>query len=347
MTDRATFRIIDANFNRAREALRLVEDHCRFTLDHQGLTSTAKAMRHQLASLIAKLPAEVLLACRDTDADVGMGLDVQGQMVRTDLQDCLKAAFNRLTEALRVLAEACSTVDKQIAGQIEQLRYQVYAVERQVAMHSMAALRFSQVRLYVIINSTLPAEIMSLAVKCISGGADCLQLRCKGIPDRDFFAIAEQFVKICKDLGVLSIINDRMDIAVASGADGVHLGSMDLPLERIRHMQHRPMVLGLTTHDLHQLQAAIEQGPTYVSIGPVFPTTTKPDLVPAGLRYLKRAIDKLANTGIYHVAIGGIDPGNIKSVLETGARAVAVCSAVDRSPDPISACRKLKQLLTA
>jgi len=345
MTQRATLRIIDANFNRAREAIRLVEDYCRFALDHQDLTAKAKAIRHQLSSLMARLPVEQMLACRDTDADTGIGLEVQGQMVRSKLEDCLAAGCRRLSEALRVLAEACQTLDADLARQVEQLRYQGYALERQIAMAATPALKFSRVRLYVIISSNLPAEIMSLTVKCVSGGADCLQLRCKGLTDKEFLAIADQFVQLCKELGVLSIINDRLDIALTTGADGVHVGNEDLPVARIRQVQHRPMIIGLTTHSLDELAAACDQAPTYVSIGPVFPTATKPDLAPAGLQYVRQAVARLAGKGIYHVAIGGIDIGNTNAVIEAGAEAVAICSAVARSPDPAGLCRRIKQRL--
>ena len=152
----------------------------------------------------------------------------------------------------------------------------------------------------------MPADIFALTEKCIAGGADCLQLRAKDIDDDKLFAVADEFVKMCKDAKVLCIINNRADIAVASGADGVHLGQNDLPLEQARKLQMSPLIFGKSTHSPAQLAAAIDELPTYVSLGPVFATPTKPDTKPVGIDYVKQALPILSDTGICHVAIGGI-----------------------------------------
>ena len=104
--ERAGYRIIDANFNRAREVLRVIEDYCRFTLNCAPLSGRAKQMRHHLSSAIAQLNAGQLLASRDTPGDVGVGQTIESAIVRADLKDSLTAACKRLPEALRVLAEA-------------------------------------------------------------------------------------------------------------------------------------------------------------------------------------------------------------------------------------------------
>ena len=190
---------------------------------------------------------------------------------------------------------------------------------------------------------TIPTNVFALAGQCIAGGADCLQLRAKDIDADKYFSIACEFVKMCKDAGVISIVNDRTDIAVASGADGVHLGQNDLPIEQARKLQMTPMIFGKSTHSLAQLNAAIAELPTYVSLGPVFATPTKPEAKPVGLDYVKQALPILTDTGVGHVAIGGITESNIEAVLAAGARAIAVSSAVAASPDPKAACKKLKQ----
>ena len=151
---------------------------------------------------------------------------------------------------------------------------------------------------------------------------------------------------MCRDTGVVSIINDRVDLAVACEADGVHLGLEDLPVGEARRLAHRPLIIGATTHTLDELTRAYQENPTYVAIGPAFATATKPDLAPAGLGYIRQAVDRLAGSGIGHVAIGGITPSNVDQVLHAGARAIAVCSAVTTSPDPAAACRQFKERLT-
>jgi len=206
---------------------------------------------------------------------------------------------------------------------------------------------FKRVRLYVVISSSLPADVISLTGRCAAGGADCIQLRAKDIDDDTLFALAAEFVQICRDANVLSIINDRADIAVAAGADGVHLGQNDLPIEQARKLQLSPLIIGKSTHSLEQLRAAREQLPTYVSLGPVFSTGTKPTAEPVGLDYVKHGTEELADTGIGHVAIGGITLDNVQEVLDAGAKAIAVCSAATEVDDPTAACRALKEKITA
>jgi thiamine-phosphate pyrophosphorylase len=345
--ERPAYRIIDANFNRAREALRVMEDYCRFALNCGSLSSRAKEMRHQLSSAIAHLNAERLLASRDTPGDVGIGQTTENAIGRADLKDALTAACKRLPEALRVLTETLRCVEPGIAEQMEQLRYAGYSLEKDIALFADTQARFSKVRLYVLINSNLPTDVFTLTNQCIKGGADCLQLRAKDIDDDRYFAIAGEFVKICKDAGIPAIINDRVDIAVASGADGAHLGQNDLPVEQARKIQMTPLILGKSTHSPAQLTAAIAELPTYVSLGPVFATPTKPETKPVGIDYVKQALPILAGTGIYSVAIGGITLENIDAVLRAGAQTIAVSSAVAASPDPTAVCGNLKGKITA
>jgi thiamine-phosphate pyrophosphorylase len=156
------------------------------------------------------------------------------------------------------------------------------------------------------------------------------------------FALAVEFVRICKDAGVLSIINDRVDVAAASGADGVHLGQNDLPIEQARKIQLIPLITGKSTHSPKQLRAVCQEQPTYAALGPVFATATKPTAPAVGLDYIRQAKDILADTGIGNVAIGGITMDNVEDVLEAGADAIAVCAAVTKARDPAKACRALK-----
>lgn len=328
--DRPCFRIIDANFNRAREALRMMEDYCRFALNSGALSGRVKQFRHELSTAIGTLDTARLLASRDTLADVGVGQKVEGQLARTTLADSFTAAAKRLTEALRVLSETLQPHDRPLAAALERLRYDAYTLEKDIVLFASPFERFRRVRLYVIISNDLPSDVLSLAARCAAGGADCLQLRAKAIPDDRLFALAVEFADICRDSGVLSIINDRPDIAIAAGADGVHLGQNDLPIEQVRRLQLTPLVIGKSTHSLKELKRTLgisDQGsglssdqnssinneqcsinnhqlsiinyqsavPAYVSLGPVFATTTKPGLTPAGLEYLKDGLAILAS----------------------------------------------------
>jgi len=345
--ERSGYRIIDANFNRAREACRVVEEYCRFVLNSGLLTERAKKLRHELSASMGKLDAGRLMAGRDTPGDVGAGMTIKKQLTRGDLNDCFIAGCKRLTEALRALAEVIRIDNEPLAAAIEKLRFNAYTLEKDIVIFSDTSAKFKKVRLYIVITSNLPAEVISLAHKCSAGGADCIQLRAKDIEDDRYFAIAVEFVKICKDAGIVSIINDRTDIAVACGADGVHLGQNDLPVEQARRLQTAPLIIGKSTHSLEQLRAACAESLTYVGLGPVFATPTKPGAGAVGLEYVTGATQELAGTGIGHVAIGGITHDNVEQILNAGAESVAVCSAVTHATDPAAACRIFKEKIKA
>ncbi|MHC4395853.1 MAG: thiamine phosphate synthase [Planctomycetota bacterium] len=341
--ERSVYRIIDANFNRAREAIRVIEEFCRFALNSSSLTARAKHLRHSLSSCIGKFDAGQLVSSRDTLGDVGVGQTVDNQLRRSGLNDCFTAGCKRLTEALRVLAETTQTLDPSAAERIEKLRYATYTLEKDIVTFSDTTAKFKRVRLYIVITSNLPADVLSLTHRCAAGGADCIQLRAKSIDDDKLFALAVEFVQICKAANVLSIINDRVDIAVAAGADGVHLGQNDLSAGQARKLQLTPLITGKSTHSPEQLETACLEYPTYVSLGPVFATATKPTAEAVGLDYVNRSVEMLADSGIGHVAIGGITLDNVREVLNAGASTIAVCSAVAEASDPTAACLELKK----
>ncbi|MHC4424046.1 MAG: thiamine phosphate synthase [Planctomycetota bacterium] len=305
--ERAVYRIIDANFNRAREAIRVIEEFCRFALNSGAFTERAKQLRHELSAAIDKLDAGSLISSRDTLGDIGVDRTVENQLRRSDLKDCLTAACKRLPEALRAISEMTQTLNPSVAEKIENLRYTTYTLEKDIVLFSETGEKFKRVRLYVIISSNLPADVISLTHRCVAGGADCIQLRAKDVED------------------------------------DVHLGQNDLPVEYARKLQLAPLIIGKSTHSLEQLRAACDEHPAYVSLGPVFSTGTKPSAKPVGLDYIRQGTEELADSGIGHVAIGGITLDNVEGVLGAGARAIAVCAAVTEVDDPTAACRALKE----
>jgi len=325
----------------------VVEEFCRFVLNSSSLTERAKKLRHELSASIGKLDTGRLIAGRDSLGDVGAGKTIEKQLTREDLNDCFTAGCKRLTEALRALTEVIRIDNEPLAAAIEKLRFDAYTLEKDIVIFSDTSAKFKSVRLYIVITSNLPTEVLSLAYKCAAGGADCIQLRAKDIEDDVLFSLAVEFVKICKDASVVGIINDRADIAVAAGADGVHLGQNDLPVEQARKLQLAPLIIGKSTHSLEQLNAACAEHLTYVGLGPVFATPTKPGADAVGLEYVTGATQELADTGIAHVAIGGVTTDNVEQVLGAGAECIAVCSAVTHAGDPAAACRIFKEKIKA
>jgi len=331
------YRIIDANFNRAREAARVIEEYCRFVLENQPLTARAKGLRHRLCTATALLGTENLIFARDAAGDIGKGMQVDGQMARRQLPDIAIAACKRLTEALRALAETTAIVNPQVAAAFETLRFEAYTLEQEIALAADPRQRFAHVRLYVLINAGpqhTDDQILRLAKQCAAGGADCLQLRAKSISDARLLELAQSIVRISREHKVISIINDRVDIAIAAGADGVHLGQDDLPLSAARKIAPKPMIFGISTHNCGQLEAAIALNPTYIALGPAFATATKPHEPSAGPEYLRPAAERLTALRVPFVAIGGIDAENLDEVLAWGVEAVAVCSAITGACDP-------------
>jgi thiamine-phosphate pyrophosphorylase len=345
--EKAIYRIIDANFNRSREAIRVMEDFCRFYLNSAVLSGRCKKLRHDLSAAIGMLDSGKLLVARDTLCDVGTTIQVEGQLVRGDLKDCATAAAKRLTEALRTIAEAAQTIDQNVAKTVEIVRYRAYTLEKDILLSANVRKKFSNVTLYALLTADYPAEIIRLTHSCCQGGVDCIQLRLKNMPDDELLACAVEVVKICRNSNVISVINDRVDIAVAAGSDGVHLGQHDMPLNAARKVATSPMIFGVSTHNLDELKAAIADGADYVGIGPAFISDTKPHLRVAGLECITIASKISREAGIPHVAIGGITPDNVEKVLAAGATAIAVSSSLINAADTAEVCRVFKRKVAA
>jgi len=346
--EKAVYRILDANFNRAREAMRGMEEYCRFVLNNSTLSGRVKALRHALCQAAAQLEQGKLLCSRDSQNDVGQALRFDGQMKRVSLEDCFVASAKRITEALRALAEVGQTLSPSLYDAFEKLRFDAYTLEKDIYIAGFGYLRMRKVRLYVLLTvktqqdkQTLP----ELTRACIAGGADCLQLRCKGFPDRDVMNLSETFADLCRKGDVLSIINDSPDIAILSGADGVHLGQEDITVEKVRRLQPRPLIAGISTHNVEQLRQAVTQPCDYVALGPVFATQTKSHEPAAGLSYLNQAMGVLKQCSMSHVVIGGITLDNVYQVLEQGVHCIAVCGAICSAVSPEKACRDFRRVL--
>lgn len=172
--------------------------------------------------------------------------------------------------------------------------------------------------------------------RLIAGGATLIQLREKHASPRDFFEAAKQAVEIARSANVRIVINDRVDIARAVRADGVHLGQDDLPPDAARQILGSDAIIGYSTHSVEQALKARAFKINYIAVGPIFETSTKEKPDPAvGLDGLSKAKEQLTNVPL--VAIGGIDLGSIRDVLAAGADSVALISAIVRDPALISA----------
>lgn len=181
----------------------------------------------------------------------------------------------------------------------------------------------------------------------IEGGASFIQLREKDLAPRQFYEQAEEALRIARRHCVPLIINDRADIALALGADGVHLGQDDLAPAAARRLLGPRAIIGFSTHSIAQAIAAARSDVDYIAIGPVFATSTKENSEPAigldGLRRVRAAV----TAGMPLVAIGGITRENAGAVLAAGADAVAVISALAAAANPAGLARRTRRFLTA
>ncbi len=344
MNMRQIYRILDANFNRAREALRVIEDFARFILDDAAISSSTKDMRSRLREVFGRFPNGALLSSRDTPGDVGTAITSATESDRADAADVASAACKRLTEALRTLEEYAKIAAPETAGEFEAMRYAAYTLEQRLFRRLATGEKFEKVRLYVLLTSRLcRTDPIETAHAIIAGGTDCIQVREKEMPDRQLLAYARRMRQITRDAGVLLIINDRPDIAAIVGADGVHMGQDDLPVcDARRCLDEGGAIVGVSTHNIAQARAAVADGADYIGVGPMFDTDTKDAGPIAGAAYLREVVAEIT---LPHVAIGGITAGNVGELVAAGVRCVAVCSAVIAAADPESAAAEIKKQL--
>lgn len=204
--------------------------------------------------------------------------------------------------------------------------------------------KLNDIDLYFITDSRLTGRtVLENVGSAIHAGVKIIQYREKDLTTREMIDEAEKICRLCRENDVLFIINDRVDIALAVDADGVHLGNEDMPYEAARRILGNTKIIGLTVHDVGEAIEAERIGADYIGISPIFETTTKPDAgTPAGIdliKYIKKAVK------IPFVAIGGINQDNIKSVLEAGARSIAVISAIVTKDDVEKECKKFREVI--
>ncbi|MCI0738608.1 MAG: thiamine phosphate synthase [Gemmataceae bacterium] len=336
-------RLLDAAANRAREALRVLEDHTRFTLNDAYLSRQLKEMRHRLADALQTLPAELLLSARNTPGDVGVALATPQEQGRASPAAVVAANAKRLQEALRSLEEYGKVFAPDLGQAIEKLRYEAYTLEKALVLGADTRARLADAKLYVLVTEELcRASLVGTVREALAGGAQVIQLREKKLTDRRLLDLARDLRRMTRQAGALLMINDRPDIAALAEADGVHLGQDDLSVQETRSIVGSQMLIGVSTHNLEQVRRAVLDGASYIGIGPTFPSKTKAFDELAGLEFIRQAS---AETTLPAFALGGITLENIDQVLAAGARRVAVSSAICGAEDPKNAAAKLRDAL--
>ncbi len=200
--------------------------------------------------------------------------------------------------------------------------------------------------LYVVLDRGAAGDrdLVPLLDAVLAGGCRVVQLREKIMPLSDLYPVARALRRRCREAGCLFIVNDRVDLALAVEADGVHVGQDDLPAREARRLLRPGMILGVSTHDESQARRARDDGADYVAVGSMFPTGSKTGFRLVGPDLLRRVRPEIR---VPLVAIGGITVDNVAEVIRAGADAVAVISAVCASPDPAAAARRFLETIRA
>ncbi len=202
-------------------------------------------------------------------------------------------------------------------------------------------------RLHVLTDTVLQSRFshMDLAEMAIAGGADVIQFRQKEGSTRELIEIAAQMKRVCADQGVAFIVNDRIDVAIAARADGVHLGQNDFPIPLARELVGKEWIIGGSAATLEEAQKCLADGADYVGFGPVFPTGSKDDAGPvSGVDTLKKIVETIP---LPIIAIGGIGLANTPAIMQAGAHGIAVISAICCQDDPRRATKGLWEVLKA
>lgn len=339
-TDIDAARVLDANFNRAREAIRVLEDYCRFVLDDRVLTEQLKELRHGLAAVCSRLPASLLMTARETLRDVGTSVSAEGEYDRPGLVQVVIANGKRLQESLRSLEEFGKLFAPEFGRDFESLRYRAYTLERALNIGARSREKLANAKLYFLLTGAQCRASLDWTIEqAAAGGVDVIQLREKSLPDRELLARARDVRRWTRKTGVLFIVNDRPDIARLSDADGVHLGQDDLTIKDARRILGSEALIGMSTHSIEQVRQAVLDGADYLGVGPVFRSNTKAfDHFP-GLEFIEQAV---AETSLPAFALGGIEPGNVAQVINSGVKRIAVGSAIATSDDPALVSRLLR-----
>jgi thiamine-phosphate pyrophosphorylase len=338
-------RLIDANLNRISEGLRLLEEVARFLLNDSSLAAELKSLRHELGADDPSL-RWALLSARDSSRDVAAFAEAPGEGQREDLPAIVTANAKRVEESLRVLEEFAKLPEFTLDSErFKQARFALYEVERKMVSRLLRQeKRIAGLYLVIDHEALRGRSEVEVARQAIGGGAKVIQLRDKRRPKGEILATAKELRELCARSNVLFIVNDYLDIALASGADGLHLGQGDLPISEARQLLPIDKILGCSTATLEQALQAQAEGADYIAVGSIYPTTSKAETKVVGLERLRQIREAVS---IPIVAIGGINKKNAAAAIEAGANSVAVIDAVLGAEDVEEMARQLTERIEA
>lgn len=313
-------RILDANFNRAREGLRTVEDALRFAFRNAALCRDLKRLRHRLSGILTPaLPAARLKGARDSRGDIGKDTD---SFRKLPAREIMERNLSRVGEALRSMEEFSRALNPGLSRKLHRLRFDFYETEKTVLLRASRR-RIPLPCLYVILDIERTGNVLRLGENVLSGGPDVIQLRCQGTDTARFLSAARCLRRIIPDR-VPFLINDRIDVCLLSDADGVHLQARGIPPTHARRLLP-DRIVGLSCRDLRDIERARDPDIDYIAVAPDFLTAAR------------------KKTTIPLIGISGITAGNIADILRHGADGAAVIFSGSDSPAPGRTICKLRE----
>jgi thiamine-phosphate pyrophosphorylase len=332
-----SLRIIDANFNRAREGLRVIEDIMRLYYENRQMVKAIKDFRQDFSEkIISQYGFYRLRKQRNADKDQGKDFDNTG---KCDIVTTLQKNLLRVGEALRVIEEFSKIKKPKTAGIVHSFRFRFYTIEKKIT-ESVDIKKIPLPCVYVIINLQDRQDISGIIKKTVAGNPDIIQLRYKGNNSGFFLSSAIKTRKLIPK-NIIYIVNDRADICILSEADGIHVGQEDLPPAAAKTLLE-DKIIGLSTHNLTEIKKAVKQNIDYIAVGSIFHSPTKPQKKPQGTEILTQAKKEIT---IPLIAIGGINIKNCGEIINNGADGVAVSSLVEKSAEPGKTIQKLKRMV--
>lgn len=344
-TGKQAIRILDANINRAAEGLRTLEEAARLSFQDEFGAGVLKELRHRLASAAAQVDRTTRLQVRSLESDAGAGNTVREESTRASVDEIVIAACERVTQSLRQLEEFAKVVSAEVGLEFKNLRYRAYDDLAKLELRWLSsAWDPSASRLYLLMDCSKPIDkCVAYADALADSGVDVFQLRDKAADGAKLMAYGRALKRALCGKDSRLVINDRVDIAMATKADGVHLGQEDMPIAAARSLVGRSMAIGISTHNLEQVQTAENAGADYIGCGPTFPSRTKAFTDFAGIAFIQQVAGA---TRLPAFAIGGIENANVAEVKEAGLTRIAVSQSVHAAESPMQAARMLKEALS-
>ena len=357
--ENSVFRILDAAINRASEGLRVVEDYLRKVIADAHLSSQLKNLRHDLIEATASIDSEKRIAARDSEQDVGRQIQTPAEYKRGPIESSnstlVQANLARAQQAFRSIEEFSKTVDVDVAKKIEQIRYRTYTLEKSILTTVLSLRNLADSKLYVLVDSRISEEDLGgdaiqdystldqLIHQLVDANASIIQLRDKRLSAKQLVAAGKVIAKITRGTETRFVMNDRADVALAAGADGVHVGQDDLSVAAARKIMGAARLVGVSTHSIQQARQAVLDGANYIGVGPVFPSKTKSFKAHVGVELVEQVS---AEIQLPAFAIGGINLERVDDIVGAGMKRVAVGNAVISAVDPGAAAREMIQRLS-